>query len=246
MTPIAGSRLCASPHSPGSPGGSLRRWFAVCAAVLLSTLTLLAQSTGSITGRVQNAATGANRAAVLTQRLLAFARRQPLAPRAVDVNRLIAGMSELLHRTLGEQIEIETVAASGLWRTEVDPNQLEMAILNLAVNARDAMPDGGRLTLETTNTHLDHDYVAQHPEVAAGQYVAICVSDTGSGMDPATIARAFEPFFTTKDVGKGTGLGLDIARRIVVERHGGEITIDSRPGETALTVRLPLASRQLS
>ena len=148
------------------------------------------------------------RGAALTHRLLAFARRQPLAPQVVDVNKLVGSMSELLHRTLGETIEVETVAAAGLWRTQVDPNQLESAILNLAVNARDAMPRGGKLTIETGNTWLDERYAATHAEVVPGQYVLIAISDSGEGMSEETLAHVFEPFFTTKPEGRGTGLGL--------------------------------------
>jgi PAS domain S-box-containing protein len=187
----------------------------------------------------ENAMTGAKRAAILTQRLLAFSRRQPLAPKPTDPNKLVAGMSELLHRTLGETIEIETVLASGVWRVEVDQNQLENALLNLAVNARDAMPDGGKLTIETSNTHLDRGYVAHNAEVATGQYVVICVSDTGEGMDPETVARAFEPFFTTKEVGKGTGLGLSMVYGFV-KQSGGHVKVYSEPGEgTTVKVYLP-------
>ncbi|MGX9961733.1 ATP-binding protein [Roseomonas sp. F4] len=157
---------------------------------------------------IDNAAEGANRAATLTQRLLAFSRQQPLAPEPVDANRLVAGMSDLLRRTLGEDIEIETVLAGGLWRAHADPNQLESSLLNLAVNARDAMPDGGKLTIETANAHLDEAYAATREEVEPGQYVVICVTDTGTGMSADVLSRVFEPFFTTKPVGRGTGLGL--------------------------------------
>ncbi len=186
-----------------------------------------------------NAAKGAERAAVLTQRLLAFSRRQPLAPKPIEPNKLLAGMSELLHRTLGETIEVETVRAPGLWRVEADPNQLENAILNLAVNARDAMPKGGKLTIETANTHLDRAYVAQNAEVQPGQYVVICVSDTGVGMDEETVSRAFEPFFTTKEVGKGTGLGLSMVYGFV-KQSGGHLKIYSETGEgTTVKIYLP-------
>src|SRR5262249_52703696 len=154
-----------------------------------------------------NAMRGAQRAASLTQRLLAFSRQQPLDPKVLDVGRLVAGMSDLLRRSLGEQIAVETVLAGGLWRGHVDPNQLEGAILNLAVNARDAMPDGGKLTIETGNVDLDERYARAEAEVVAGQYVAICVTDTGRGMPPEVLEHVFEPFFTTKDVGHGTGLG---------------------------------------
>ena len=163
---------------------------------------------------------GAQRAATLTQRLLAFARRQALEPKALDVNKLVAGMSELLRRTLGETVAIETVLAGGLWRTLADPNQLESALLNLAVNARDAMPTGGKLTIETANTYLDEAYAAQNQEVLPSQYVLIAVSDTGTGMTKDTMERVFEPFFTTKDVGQGTGLGLSQVYGFIKQSHG--------------------------
>jgi PAS domain S-box-containing protein len=186
-----------------------------------------------------NALVGAERAATLTQRLLAFSRRQPLNPRPIDANKLVTGMSELLHRTLGETIAVETVLAAGLWQIEADPNQLENAILNLAVNARDAMPDGGKLTVETANTHLDRDYAANNPGISAGQYVAICVSDSGGGMNADTLARAFEPFFTTKEVGKGTGLGLSMVYGFV-KQSGGHLKIYSEEGHgTTVRIYLP-------
>lgn len=194
---------------------------------------------------VEHALVGANRAATLTQRLLAFSRRQPLAPKPVDINRLVATMSELLHRTLGETIEIETVIAPRLWPVEVDPNQLENAILNLAVNARDAMPEGGKLTIETQNTHLDRSYVAHHPEIMAGQYVVICISDTGAGMDEETLAKAVEPFFTTKEVGRGTGLGLSMVYGFA-KQSGGHFRIYSEQGEgTTAKIYLPRFSGDL-
>ncbi|NNM72827.1 hybrid sensor histidine kinase/response regulator [Enterovirga aerilata] len=187
----------------------------------------------------ENAMTGAKRAATLTQRLLAFSRRQPLAPKPTDPNKLVAGMSELLHRTLGETISVETVLASGIWRVEVDPHQLENALLNLAVNARDAMPEGGKLTIETANSYLDQGYVIQNAEVAPGQYVCICVTDTGHGMDAETVSRAFEPFFTTKEVGKGTGLGLSMVYGFV-KQSGGHVKVYSEPGEgTTVKIYLP-------
>ncbi len=172
---------------------------------------------------------GAQRAASLTARLLAFSRRQPLAPKPVDLNLLVRDMTELLHRTLGEQVELEGVMAQRLWLAEIDPNQLESAILNLAVNARDAMPEGGKLTIETANTALDESYVARDSEVVAGQYVMISVSDNGVGMPRETLARAFEPFFTTKDVGKGTGLGLSMVYGFA-KQSGGHVTIYSEVG----------------
>lgn len=182
---------------------------------------------------------GAQRAAALTQRLLAFSRRQPLEPKQVNINRLVAGMSDLIRRTLGEQVEIETVLGGGLWLTLVDPNQLENAILNLAVNARDAMPDGGRLTIETGNAHLDELYAASADGVQVGQYVLLAVSDTGSGMSPDISARAFEPFFTTKDAGHGTGLGLSQVYGFV-KQSGGHVKIYSEIGHgTTVKIYLP-------
>jgi PAS domain S-box-containing protein len=199
----------------------------------------LPSDAGFLMRYADRAFTGAERAATLTQRLLAFSRRQPLAPKPVDINRLIPGMSELLHRTLGETVEVEAVLAPRLWTVEADPNQLENAIINLAINARDAMPEGGKLTIETQNTHLDHSYAAQNPEVAAGQYAVICISDTGFGMDPETAARAVEPFFTTKEVGKGTGLGLSMVYGFV-KQSGGHIKIYSEPGQgTTVKMYLP-------
>jgi PAS domain S-box-containing protein len=199
-----------------------------------------------ITRAIGNALVGANRAATLTQRLLAFSRRQPLAPKPTNANRLVSGMSDLLHRTLGETIELETVLSPRLWQTEIDPHQLENAILNLAVNARDAMPEGGKLTIETANTHLDRNYIAENAEVTPGQYVAICISDTGSGMDAETAAKAFEPFFTTKEVGKGTGLGLSMVYGFV-KQSGGHLKIYSEPGHgTTIKIYLPRLQGHLS
>ena len=183
---------------------------------------------------------GARRAASLVSRLMAFSRQQPLAPTAVDANRLVAGMSDMLRRTLGEPVALETVLAADLWTTFADENQIENAILNLAINARDAMPGGGKLTIETANCHLDDAYVGTLTEpVAAGQYILIAVTDTGIGMDAATIERAFEPFFTTKEVGKGTGLGLSQVYGFV-RQSSGHIRIYSEPGQgTTVRIYLP-------
>ena len=180
----------------------------------------------------------AQRGATLVQRLLAFSRKQALRPQITDANRLIAGMSELLRRTLGEQIKIETVLAGGLWRVNVDRNQLENAILNLAINARDAMPEGGTLTLETGNALLEDDYVAANPDANVGHFVMVTVSDTGTGMDPEVAQRAFEPFFTTKADGQGTGLGLSQVYGFV-RQSGGHVKLDSEPGQ-GTTVKLYL------
>ncbi|WP_395670231.1 ATP-binding protein [Phenylobacterium sp.] len=179
---------------------------------------------------------GAQRAAGLTGRLLAFSRRQPLDPKPLDLNVMVRDMTELLHRTLGEQIELEGVLASRLWTVEVDQNQLESAIINLAVNARDAMPGGGKLTIETANTDLDERYAAHDSEVIPGQYVMVSVTDCGTGMPPETLARVFEPFFTTKEVGRGTGLGLSMVYGFV-KQSGGHVTLYSEEGQ-GTTVRL--------
>ncbi len=182
---------------------------------------------------------GVQRAATLTHRLLAFSRQQPLEPEPLDVSRLVSNMSDLLRRTLGEHIAVETVLAGGLWQTRVDANQLENVLLNLAVNARDAMPAGGRLTIETANTQLDELYASAHSEVTAGQYVMLAVADTGTGMTPDVISKVFEPFFTTKPLGQGTGLGLSMVYGFV-KQSGGHVTIDSEAGEgSTVKVYLP-------
>ncbi len=183
---------------------------------------------------------GVQRATALTSRLLAFSRQQALKPQSLDANKLVAGLCELLHRTLGESINLETVLAGGLWRTFADPNQLENVILNLALNARDAMPGGGRLTIETSNSSLDSAYIDTLTEpVTAGQYVMIAVTDTGVGMDRATRERAFDPFFTTKEVGKGTGLGLSQVYGYA-RQSSGHVKIYSEPGEgTTVKIYLP-------
>jgi PAS domain S-box-containing protein len=183
-----------------------------------------------------NAMRGSRRAESLTQRLLAFSRQTPLAPKPVDIGRLVGGLSDLLRRTLGEQVAVETVLGGGLWRANVDPNQLEVAIINLAVNARDAMAEGGKLTLETANVYLDESYAASQVEVAPGQYVMIAVTDSGSGMTPDVMSKAFDPFFTTKDVGHGTGLGLSQVYGFA-KQSGGHVKIYSEVDE-GTTVKL--------
>jgi signal transduction histidine kinase len=188
---------------------------------------------------IDNAMEGAQRAAQLTSRLLAFSRQQPLSPQALDVNKLVGGMSELLRRSIGEQLRVETVLAGGLWRSYVDPAQLEQAIMNLCVNARDAMPTGGSLTIETSNAYLDDNYAAAHAEVTAGQYVLVSVSDTGTGMPDEVAERAFDPFYTTKGVGKGTGLGLSQVHGFV-KQSNGHVKIYSEPGNgTTIKLYLP-------
>jgi CheY-like chemotaxis protein len=179
----------------------------------------------------------ATRAAALTHRLLIFARRQTLDPKSINPNKLIAGMKELVQRTVGPEINVETVLAADLGPALCDPHQLENAILNLCINARDAMPDGGRLTIETVETSLD-ERGARVRDMQPGQYIAIAVTDTGTGMPPDVVARAFEPFFTTKPIGQGTGLGLPMIYGFA-KQSGGQVWIDSEMG-AGTTVRLYL------
>jgi signal transduction histidine kinase/CheY-like chemotaxis protein len=194
--------------------------------------------------RLQNSIGAVARGSRLTSQLLAFARRQTLEPRSVDLGRVIRDMGELLRRTLGEGIEIETVVAGGLWNTLVDPAQVENMLLNLAINARDAMPQGGKLTLEVANASLDDAYAAAHNEVTPGQYVMLAVTDTGHGMPPDVATRVFEPFFTTKPEGQGTGLGLAQAYGFT-KQSGGHIKIYSEPGEgTTVKIYLPRTRRE--
>ena len=196
--------------------------------------TRIAQGRIKDVDRYVNAAQGAaNRAAALTHRLLAFSRRQTLDPKPTDVNRLVGGMEELIRRTVGPSITVEpTVGAAGLWSTLVDPGQLENALLNLCINARDAMPNGGRLTIETANRWLD-ERTARERDLLPGQYVSLCVSDTGTGMPPEVIAKAFDPFFTTKPIGQGTGLGLSMIYGFA-KQSGGQVRIYSEVGQGAM------------
>jgi CheY-like chemotaxis protein len=198
----------------------------------------LARGEAILERHVDTAIAGARRAASLTARLLAFARQQPLMPEPLDANRLVADMSDLLRRSLGETIQLETVLSAGLWRTVADPNQLENALLNLAVNARDAMGEGGKLTIETANTYLDDSY-AKNADVSPGQFVMFAVTDTGSGMSAEIRAKAFDPFFTTKSSGLGTGLGLSQVYGFV-RQSGGHVSIYSELGQgTTIKIYLP-------
>jgi PAS domain S-box-containing protein len=216
-------------------------------AVIIGSLNLaqkrLPRGETNVARYIDSAIEGATRAAALTSRLLAFSRQQALAPQTVDANKLVSGMSELLHRTLGGEIKLESVLAGGLWKTQADPGQLENAILNLAINGRDAMGEsGGKLTIETANCYLDEAYAKAHPETAAGQYVMMAISDTGSGMTSEIVAKAFDPFFTTKGVGKGTGLGLSQVYGFV-RQSGGHIKIYSEPSHgTTVKIYLPRSS----
>jgi PAS domain S-box-containing protein len=211
--------------------------------IIIGNLETLQRHLGDGSSRLQRSATnamnGARRAAALTQRLLAFSRRQPLDPKPANLNVLVNGVSELLQRTIGEAISIESVQGAGLWQVEIDSNEFEAALLNLAVNARDAMPEGGKLTIETANTHIDEAYASSHAEVVPGQYVGVCVTDSGIGMDAQTLAQAFEPFYTTKPIGKGTGLGLSQVYGFV-KQSGGHVKIYSEPGQgTTIKLYLP-------
>ncbi len=188
---------------------------------------------------IGNAMHAGESGANLVRRLLTFARRQALDPQPLDLNGLVSGLSEMMRRTLGESVEVQVVLGAGLWKTFADPSETETALLNLVVNARDAMPDGGRLTIETANTSLDKHYVARFGDVEAGQYVLLSVTDTGVGMAPETLAHIFEPFFTTKAEGKGTGLGLAMVYGLV-KQSGGHILLYSEPGEgTSVKIYLP-------
>ena len=189
--------------------------------------------------RYAGAALGAaKRAAVLTHRLLAFSRHQKLEPKVVDANQLIGGMEELVRRSIGPAVSLEVIGAGGLWHTQIDPNQLENALLNLCINARDAMPNGGRLTIETSNKWFD-DRNAKERDIPPGQYVLVAVTDTGTGMPPEVIARAFDPFYTTKPIGVGTGLGLSMVYGFA-RQSGGHVGIYSEMGQgTTMRVYLP-------
>jgi len=179
---------------------------------------------------------GAQRAAALTSRLLAFSRRQALDPKPLDVNKVVFGAVDFIQRSLGETVQIEAVGAAGLWLIEADPNHLESALVNLAINARDAMPNGGKLTIEAANVYLDNEYCRTNPEISPGQFVVICVSDTGIGMSDDVLGRAFEPFFTTKELGHGTGLGLSQVYGFV-KQSAGHVKIYSEVGQ-GTTVKL--------
>jgi PAS domain S-box-containing protein len=206
-----------------------------CVEVLQRRTTASDADTRQLLDMVKRSAT---RGASLTQRMLAFSRRQPLQPRPSNPNRLVSGMADLLRRALGETIELETVLGSGIWSVSVDANQLEAALINLAVNARDAMPEGGKLTIETANAFLDEGYAAANTEVKSGQYALIAVSDTGIGMTAEVREKAFEPFFTTKEPGQGTGLGLSQVYGFM-KQSGGHVKIYSEPRE-GTTVKLYL------
>jgi CheY-like chemotaxis protein len=228
-------------HAIGQLTGGIAHDFNNLLTVILGNLELVRTRLAgddALLGRIERATWAASRGAVLTGQLLAFARRQPLAPTAINLAATTPDLIPLLRRTLGEHIEVRYVETAGLWPAMADPAQLESAVLNLALNARDAMPEGGRLTIELGNRVLDEVYARSHAEVTPGDYAMLAVSDTGHGMTPEVLARAFEPFFTTKADGKGTGLGLAMVFGFV-KQSGGHVSIYSEPGE-GTTIRLYL------
>jgi PAS domain S-box-containing protein len=212
---------------------------AIGGSVAVSQKLLTMGRTAEIDKFLVSATGSIKRAAALTHRLLAFSRRQPLNPRPVSPNQLLTATSDLFRRTLGESIELEMQLAAGLWLTRCDPNQLENAILNLVINARDAMPDGGALTISTRNASFDDLYAAAHAEIGPGEYASVAISDTGVGMSPDVVARAFDPFFTTKPIGQGTGLGLSMIYGFA-RQSKGHVLIQSEPGKgTTVEIFLP-------
>jgi CheY-like chemotaxis protein len=201
--------------------------------------------TDNVARYIDAAMTSANRAAALTHRLLAFARRQPLIPKIVNADQLVGSLEDLLRRTIGETIDLAIVASNDLWSTLCDPNQLESALLNLAINARDAMPDGGRLTIATANARFEGIH-ADIPALTPGDYICIGVTDTGTGMSAEVAARAFDPFFTTKPIGQGTGLGLSMIYGFA-RQSNGHVTIDSKLGQgTSVRIYLPRHRGEIS
>ena len=230
-------------ESLGQLTGGIAHDFNNMLGVIVASLHLLRRklggSDGEYTQLIDSALDGADRAAAMVRRLLAFSRRQPLSPRALDPNKFVSSISDMVRRALGASIELETVLAGGLWTTKIDQHELESAIVNLAVNARDAMPNGGKLTIETANCYLDDAYAAENSDVKPGQYVMIAVTDTGQGMPPEVISQAFDPFFTTKPTGKGTGLGLSQVHGFV-KQSGGHVKIYSEPERgTCIKLYLP-------
>ncbi len=229
----------------GALTGGMAHDFNNMLAVVMGNLELIrarvAAGRHDIERHVEHALDATRRASELTRRLLAFARRQPLRPVAVQLDQVVAGIAEVIGRTLGEIYPIRVIQQRGLWPAVVDVNQLENALINLAVNARDAMPGGGKLSIETSNALLDEGYASQHPDVAGGQYVLIAVTDNGQGMSPDTAAKAFDPFFTTKEVGRGTGLGLSQVYGFV-KQSGGHVDLSSEERKgTTVRIYLPRA-----
>ena len=225
----------------GQLTGGLAHDFNNLLAIILGNAEFLEDRLGHDDEALRPIIKAAERGAELTKRLLAFSRQQPLVPQAIDLGKLVSGMSNMIARTLGETIEIEIADASNVWRALADPGQVENALLNLALNARDAMPRGGKLTVEYANVHLDETYVAQNPEAKIGDYVVLAVSDKGSGMTAEVRDHAFEPFFTTKAVGQGSGLGLSMVHGFA-QQSAGHVNIYSEEGKgTTVKLYLPRA-----
>lgn len=229
----------------GQLSGGIAHDFNNLLMIVLGNIETAERNSNHLTGTVNlqralaNAKRGAQRAAALTSRLLAFSRRQALDPKPINLNNFLNGLQEFLQRTLGERIEIQTVGSAGLWQVEADVNHLESAIINLGINARDAMADGGKLTVEAVNVSADADYCRMNPELSPGQYVVVCVTDTGAGMPPDVLDHAFEPFFTTKEPGQGTGLGLSQVYGFV-KQSGGHVKIYSEVGQgTSIRMYFP-------
>lgn len=237
-------KLDAIGHLTGGIAHDFNNMLAIITGSLdLAKRRLGGQTDARIFSHIDNAANAAERAAALTHRLLAYARKQPLDPRRLDINALVGSVHALLERTLGEQVQVELQLDAEVWPCHADQTQLETAIINLAVNARDAMPDGGKLLIETTNVSLDEAYSSRHDDLAPGDYVRIAISDTGIGMSPEVQARALDPFFTTKDVGKGTGLGLSQVYGFL-KQSGGHLNLYSEQGKgTTVKLYLPRASQ---
>jgi PAS domain S-box-containing protein len=235
-------RQAVKMEAVGQLTGGIAHDFNNLLSVIIGSLDLVIErkpADPTVKALVQGALDGALRGADLVQRLLAFSRKQTLRPMIVELNERLPQIAAILRRTLGEHIVVETKLGAGLWATTADPSQIEEAILNLAINARDAMPTGGRLTIETANVCLDDQYASQHADVTAGEYVLLAVSDSGAGMEPEVVERAFEPFFTTKAVNKGSGLGLSMVYGFV-KQSGGHIKIYSEVGHgTTVKIYLP-------
>ena len=233
----------------GQLTGGIAHDFNNLLGVVIGNLQLLERSvaeTPTLARKVHTAMRAAARGADLTRRLLAFARRQILAPAVLDLNRQLSGLSDLMQRTIGESIEVRMVQAHDLWHTRADPGQFENAILNLAINARDAMPQGGRLTVRTQNVTLDAEFCSDHPSIEPGEFVSIGVTDVGVGIEEEVLKRVFEPFFTTKESGKGSGLGLAMVHSFA-EQAGGIATIESRVGAgTTVQILLPRSREEQS
>jgi PAS domain S-box-containing protein len=226
----------------GQLTGGIAHDFNNLLTVILGNIDMLEEEKGlapAMKSGLKGIAGAADRAVELTRQLLAFSRKQPLRAEVVDLNELVAATSDLLRRSLGAQVEIDAVLLEGQWPVKVDRSQLEAVMVNLCVNARDAMPDGGKLLIETRNVTLDDRDIAGTPDVAAGDYAVFIVTDSGTGMPPAVVAQVFDPFFTTKEAGKGTGLGLSMAYGFITQ-SGGHIRVDSEPGRgTSFTIYLP-------